>query len=121
MLRITACVVLIFFFVTLPVTDSKAMTLEKYKSASGSNNDLIKAYLAGVYKGFFFSNEILNLRKENQFYCLNSNLQLNSGNIIKILEDYLKTEEGQGLENDFPVELALLNGLQNTFPCDYQE
>ena len=94
-----------------------AMSVNEYRSLKAADKESTVLYLVGVFEGFEWSNTYIRLRKEEPLYCRDAKLQLNAQNITQILESYLDTEEGKAMGIDYPVELALLNGLNETFPC----
>jgi hypothetical protein len=82
-------------------------------------NLVTQSYVAGLGSGYFWSNAYLGTMKNAKpLYCQNPQLSLGQANYINILESRIKQLEQRGRKlGDTPIELVLLEGLQQTFPC----
>jgi hypothetical protein len=81
------------------------------------NLEWFKFYISGVGSGFGWANVQLHARGLPPLYCQPDKLGLNADNLLKILDDYIEQKKDQ-LKPDLPVEMLLLQGLKETFPCN---
>lgn len=72
-----------------------------------------RIYIQGIANGFMWSNVHLKSINQKEVFCQN-NLALNADNLVNILEKTLKKNPKDGKQ---PVEMVLLMGLIDTFPC----
>lgn len=94
-----------------------AMTIELYESASinKEGKQLVEMYIVGLGEGFFWANAAAGANGTPALYCPPQNLAMNGDNYISILKREI--ESGSHAKNS-EVGLALLLGLQKTFPCE---
>ena len=96
---------------------ASAIDLQEYQRLRGDK--VMQTYVAGVGAGYFWSNAYLGtIKSARPLYCQNAGLSLNSANYINILESRIKALEKQGRkEPNTPIEIVLLDGLLEAFPC----
>jgi len=100
-------------------TNSMAdVDLKFYKSLTATQKEELTDYIAGVGKGIFWAQIIVNQKYGTKLYCVPSNLALNGDNYIQILNDEISK---YNYGDDAPIELILVFGLQHTFPCDIKK
>lgn len=94
-----------------------AMTLEtyeqKYKSRDNSN---FKMYISGVGSGYEYMNLYLVVNKMPPVYCVPDNLALTADNYLSILDKTIE-QSREHVSPNVKIELILLQGLMQTFPC----
>jgi hypothetical protein len=99
---------------------ANAITVEEYEEIKILSVEIAETYMHGVIEGIDFAN--LYIENENcKIYCLPPKLTLNTRNAMDILEnkidEYRKNKVfGDDLKKA-PIELLLLKGLEETFPC----
>jgi len=83
---------------------------------------VLDALLNGTESGFLWANTELASEGRKKLYCQPGGLKLNLQTIKDILEEKVKNllKLGWSLEevDDFPIQLILLEGLKDTFPCE---
>lgn len=92
------------------------MTIELYKEASikKGGERIVSSYVTGLGEGLFWANAATEVSFKQRLYCQPTNLALNGHNYIEILNREI--EEGAHAQ-DTELGVALLVGLQKTFPC----
>lgn len=73
-----------------------------------------RLYVSGVGEGIFWANTLLG-RVDTPMYCQPERLGLGPANYMDILEKQLERREHK--TKDVPIEMVLLEGLMETFPC----
>lgn len=91
------------------------LTVGQYKKA-GRNLEIVKTYVAGLGSGYSWANVMLETRSGAQLhlYCPPNKLAINGENYLDILDNHIKRRSPS---DDVPIELILLQGLMETFPC----
>ena len=114
--------VITFFVVSMMLSSSleAEISINRYKKVIKESGEegafkTIGDYIAGVGIGYSWANTYSENIKQNPLYCQNSKLALNNRNYFDIMHQ----ECMRGTYNDdTPIELILLFGLQKTFPCN---
>lgn len=103
-----------FFLVSLASAD---VTLKTYKSTK--DTETFKSYIAGVGNGFGWANTFLGTKGEPPLYCQPNKLSMTAENYLQILQKFIQEnkELTDKLGPDCFVEMLLLQGLIETFPC----
>jgi hypothetical protein len=92
--------------------DAQTVRLEKYLHPKNEFfRDFNKFYLAGVVDGLITAN----LAAANKIFCLPPNLALTTEQADSILKNWAQKQTKN--TNDLPIAIALLGGLEETFPC----
>lgn len=73
-----------------------------------------RVYIQGVGNGFMWANINLKVTGQKRQYCQIESISLNSDNYIDIVK---KTIAKNPTERNDPIEMVLLSGLIDTFPC----
>lgn len=82
------------------------------------DTEWFKDYINGVGVGLGWANVHLMARKQERLYCVPENLALEASNYLDIIERKMSNKEFvKMLRLETPLELILLNGLEETFPC----
>lgn len=89
-----------------------AVTVQEFEKVV--ETETFQAHIAGVAEGFQLANVILDTRKEQRLYCNPDNLVLHPANYIDIMRRGIKKN---AVKPDTLVEIVLLYGLAETFPC----
>jgi len=103
--------------ITLPNL-ANSLQVDKYLDAKTNQPVLHRnflRYINGVGEGYGWSNTMLKMNEKTRLFCVPSNLALHENDYVQILENQIKTMHG--LEGDWPVEMILLQGLMEKFPC----
>ena len=102
-------------FATTTITGFAFTSAEDFLRGRGSDRESFdQIYIQGVANGFMWANARLKAIGQKPLYC-QSNISLNADNLVNILE---KTVAKFSIERVNPVEMALLRGLIDTFPCN---
>ena len=89
-------------------------------------NSAFGTYLQGMGDGFFWVNGDLKAHGKQLLYCQPEKLTLGVDNYAQVLESYLPTlekniksssQKGWKTVDDVPLGFALLQALQDAFPC----
>jgi len=95
---------------------------EQEQLKSSSTLLVLDALLRGTESGFMWANTELASEGRKKLYCQPEELKLNIQTIKDILEEKVKNllKLGWSLEmvDDYPIQLILLEGLKDTFPCE---
>ena len=90
--------------------------LENWEEFKKDYKSISEVHIGGVGYGYSWANTALGGRGDTPFYCVPEKLVLNNRHYIEIIDrEILRTEEPYS--PDYPIELILLLGLINTFPC----
>jgi len=89
-------------------------TLKEYKSMK--QTDMFREYITGVGRGIYWANLHLQQTGESPFYCQPLKLSLSGENYLNILDRYVEQNKDKVKPGTF-IELLLLEGLIDTFPC----
>jgi hypothetical protein len=103
---------LVSFFVSTAFAEVPVKDYEKMKST-----DMMKVYVRGLGNGMVTVNSLV----KHTLFCQPSKLALTLDNLIQILDKEIERFEeryGSQATQKFPIEILMLYGLQNTFPCD---
>jgi len=101
---------LIISFATLWVNQASALSLENFDSLRKEDPEQLMYYLAGVRDGVTWTNTITS----NPIYCPSKNTSFDIQEVIKIIDATVKTNN---TNRDSPVEMLLIFGLQELYPC----
>lgn len=79
----------------------------------------MKTYVEGLGKGFVYANVVMKIETNQSLFCIPEKLVLERENFIRILDDEIKRYEVVSFDEaqKSPIEINLLSGLKNTFPC----
>lgn len=83
---------------------------------SVKNTQIFKAYISGVGMGIFWANAQLQSTGQPLLYCPPEKLVLTTENYLRILQETINKYENI-IKSDTCVEMLLLKGLTETFPC----
>ena len=75
-----------------------------------------RTYITGVGVGTTWANTELQSRGQPPLYCLPGKLVLETQNYMRILQGSIEKHKDI-IKLDTPVEMLLLEGLMETFPC----
>lgn len=76
------------------------------------------AYLYGAFDAYNWANSHLETSGREMLYCLPPTMRLGSANFISLVDEQLKKlKERKNSSDQPPVELLLLLGLKENFPC----
>jgi hypothetical protein len=81
------------------------------------NNDEFIIFVNGVGEGLAVANAKLRSNNQNMLYCAPTKLVLKSANYMDILNREIKRNYHKYKATNAHIELILLYGLENTFPC----
>lgn len=77
-----------------------------------------RIHIQGTLSGLTAANEALDLDSKPKLYCIPDRLVLNDDNLQRIIETHIKSDLATGAkEADILIEVELLLGLEDTFPC----
>jgi hypothetical protein len=97
------------------VAKPQEVQIEQYRHPKTEEfRDLDRLYLGGVKSGLIAYNTYLAAEHKEPSFCLPGALALTSDQADDILLRWVKKHHPP---DDWPVSLALLYGLQETFPC----
>jgi len=103
---------LVLFVVPFSRADVELKDFERFK-----NDQTFKFYIHGVGQGFAYANGSLQYIGQSPLYCQPANLALKPENYLEILQRYIEKHKNT-LKPDWTVEMLLLLGLKETFPCN---
>jgi hypothetical protein len=118
-------VLLVLFF----VNSAYAFTVKEYEDIRKKGNEedkkLIEVYVSGLGQGAFWSNIELSTQGTKPLFCSPKKIALNARNYIQILEETIQYRRDIALGDKiyleklekYNIELILIKGLINTFPC----
>jgi hypothetical protein len=92
---------------------------EKYKVKPDTDAGIIqKMHIQGMLAGLTAANASLQETNQAPLYCIPQTLILEDENLSRIIETRLKKEIASGANQaHILIEVELLLGLQDTFPC----
>jgi len=92
-------------------------TLKEYRSMK--HTDMFKEYITGLGVGFYWANMHLDQSGKPPLYCQPVKLSLSGENYLNILDRYIEQNKDSKdkLKPGTFIELLLLQGLIDTFPC----
>lgn len=93
-------------------SSSYAMSVEFYKTES--DKQTLGIYVKGIGDGFLWMSSLHEAKGADPLYCPPSKLVISSENYVSILDRQIKRIK---YDQEFPLGMALLNGLIYTFPC----
>ena len=105
---------LMFVMYISPPADA-AVTLKEYESVKAT--DWFKNYISGVGEVIFWANNRMRNLGMSPLYCQPDKLALSSDNYLDILQRFIQENKALKKHPESPVELLLLEGLIQTFPC----
>lgn len=106
---------IVSFFVSAAYAE---FLVKDYKKLKETKTMLI--YVEGLGKGFFYANVVMKYETGKSLFCEPDKLVLETNNFIRILDDEIEREEaavGFQKAQETSIEILLLSGLKNTFPC----
>jgi hypothetical protein len=80
----------------------------------------MQIYVEGLGKGFFYANVVMEYETKRRLFCEPDKLVLEKDNFIRILDDKIERKKaavGFQEAQEILIEILLLSGLKNTFPC----
>ncbi|KEQ17080.1 hypothetical protein [Endozoicomonas numazuensis] len=110
--KLSLAVVLLTTFFSINAVAGNSVTISAYKNLNEKHLNSLKLHINGVGQGFLWSN---NIEGRKPFYCSPGKLALNADNYMQIIDSQIPLYEKSG--KDFPIEMLLLFGLQEAFPC----
>jgi hypothetical protein len=102
---------------------AEALDYKAYKAAKaigGTSWSSVRAFVNGVSEGFNVANADLAGKSRPLLYCQPVSFALNADNLLAILDAEIKTTEEiahKPLPDNMPIQVLLLTGIQDTFPC----
>jgi hypothetical protein len=102
---------------------AEALDYKDYKASKaigGASWSSVRAFVNGVSEGFNVANADLAGKNRPLLYCQPKSFALNADNLLAILDAEIKTMQeitGKPLPDNMPIEVVLLSGIQDTFPC----
>jgi len=90
-------------------------TLKEYESVK--TTDWFRNYIGGVGEGIFWANDKNKNLGISPLYCQPDKLTLSADNYLNILQRFIQDNKALKKHPEAPVELLLLEGLIETFPC----
>ena len=109
---------------SLSVLTCGATTLDEYKALRTKNPTGLASYLAAEVDGFYWAYEAAknsNAKATDHSFCLPKGLQLNGQQIMSMLDRRIEEDSKNPvlkmITELVPMELTLLNLLQDKFPC----
>lgn len=94
-----------------------ALSVADYEKARSTSE--MKLYMTGVGQGLVWANEGVANEHKVRLFCPPPAMTLMPENFIRITEENISfyRETLKGFNDQMQVELVMLRGLQNTFPC----
>jgi Rap1a immunity proteins len=107
---------LILFCLTLSNANAASILMRTYKSPiDKADKALLKVYFDGVKEGIVMLNVMLQLEGRQPLFCQPENLALTVEQAEEIL---MRKAKKMANPDKVPVSIILIQGLQDTFPCD---
>ncbi len=122
-----AVLALLMFFAasSADATPTKKFYLENKDRSDTMMKERLKLYIDGMGEGISWANNLIKQLYGKKLYCQPENLALNADNYLDILDRQLKKEQKRikslGWKDKTVLALFLLDGLQETFPCEGQQ
>ena len=96
--------------------DAMTVIFKDYKAATSDEKAFYYLYLDGVREGIVELNVVLEEKRQQPLFCLPERLELT----IEQAEDIMMRQAQKMTDPDqLPIGLLLVQGLQNTFPCQH--
>ncbi len=89
-------------------------TLKEYRAMK--HTETFREYITGVGRGIYWANMHLQQTGKSPIYCQPLKLSLSGENYLNILDRYAEQNKDKIKPGAF-IELLLLEGLIDTFPC----
>ena len=117
MKKIAQAVFVSLFISLFSITAFAEFLVKDYKQLK--ENDAMKIYVEGLGQGFSWANVVMKKETNKSLFCQPGKLALGRDNFIRILNDEIKRQEIDRFDKtqEAPIEMILLLGLKNTFPC----
>jgi len=113
---ITKAVIALILFGLTSSANAMTVTFKDYKKAANSDEKAFYLlYLDGVREGIIELNVVLEEKRQQPLFCLPERLALTVGQAEDIV---MRQAEKITDPDQLPIGLLLVEGLQNTFPCD---
>ncbi len=109
------CIAIMMLFLSATAANAE-FSLDEYGQIRGDavKMDIITTYINGVGVGFGWADTYMSENAGLHIFCQPEDLSLNASNMVDILDREIKRFEYTG---NIPIELILLLGLIQTFPC----
>ena len=93
-----------------------ALSAEDYLKSR--NTEPLIAYLYGAFDAYNWANSRLDTSGREMLYCLPPTMRLGSANFFSLIDEQMKRlKERKDSKAQPPVDLLLLLGLEENFPC----
>ena len=112
-MRITLVILLLLSWSTPAKAEVPAKDYSRVRKA-----EWFKVYVDGVGRGYTWANVELKSEGRTPLFCQPAKLILEAESFLTILDRMMSSNaDGRGIPMDIPIELLLLTGLRETFPC----
>jgi hypothetical protein len=118
-IRLTLC------FLTLVAVEASALTVKEYRadmaSADQARITMTRIYIGGLGEGIVAANVQVGRINKAPIFCQPQKLALGMDNFINILDRFIttiSTKAPREKVDEMSIPLLLLEGLQETFPCN---
>ncbi|WP_345814119.1 hypothetical protein AAGS40_07045 [Paraburkholderia sp. PREW-6R] len=92
------------------------MTAAQYKQwAHADNNSVYAAYITGTINALGWANGDQVAKKRPPLFCPPKDLAIGNQTVYPMLDAFFNNHPG--IDDDFPIGLAILRSLQSAFPC----
>jgi hypothetical protein len=91
-----------------------SMSIKQFRDQQETT--LVRIYLHGVGEGLGWANAELQSKDVPPIFCQPGNFELTADNYVRLVRTYLDNPPAP-LKDDTPIELVLLEALQEAFPC----
>lgn len=103
-------------------TSIEAFNQWKYddETVTLSKSEVLRIVLSNVYHAFDWANAVNEGEGLRPLFCPPEDLSVEDELVIRMIEDELQNPSAYGLSfypSDTPIELILLHGAKNMFPC----
>ena len=113
---------LALIYLTIAFNTYAEMTVREYKNyMAKGQDDLVKIYIKGLGVSSSWMITVQESQDKNyqKLYCQPLNLGLTVENYVNILDKRIeKFKNVPGYQDKVYIELELINGLMETFPCN---
>jgi hypothetical protein len=109
----------LLFAVAFLFGTAQAMTIKDYtnaKKVGGTAWQVMEIYIKGVSNGFTMANAFIANNNEKLMYCQPDKFALDVQNLVNIVDETLRKPKPV-FTDDNPIEIVVMAGLQDTFPC----
>ena len=93
---------------------AEGIYVRNYKTEKSS--DVFKVYITGVGNGYTWASGMNAQFKQKELFCLPPDFVSDHETYIKIIDNYIA--KAPAIKEDMPIELALLYGMQRSYPCN---